>query len=94
MAPSISMMGEPTTALCHLRQEGFFVAESSPNAAGAASQTRGRQVLDSEQVRRALIRIAHEILEGNVREPDIVIVGIHSGGRSPRRADSRPHCRV
>ncbi len=42
--------------------------------------TGGRQVLDREQVRRALIRIAHEILEGNVREPDIVIVGIHSGG--------------
>ena len=49
-------------------------------------------MLDHEQMRRALIRIAHEILEGNVREPDIVIVGIHSGGRSPRRADSRPHC--
>ena len=31
-------------------------------------------------MRRALIRIAHEILEGNMREPEIVIVGIHSGG--------------
>lgn len=41
---------------------------------------RERQVLDGEQMRRALIRIAHEILEGNVREPDIVIVGIYSGG--------------
>ena len=37
-------------------------------------------MLDREQMRRALIRIAHEILEGNMREPDIVIVGIHSGG--------------
>ena len=72
--------GRPTAALCHLRQEGFFVAESSPGTAREASQTRGRQVLDREQMRRALIRIAHEILEGNMREPDIVIVGIHSGG--------------
>ena len=31
-------------------------------------------------MRRALIRIAHEILEGNVGETDVVIVGIHSGG--------------
>lgn len=39
-----------------------------------------RQVLDAEQMRRALIRVAHEILEGNVREQEIVIVGIHSRG--------------
>ena len=73
-------VGRPNTALCHLRQEGFFVAESSSNTAREPSATGGRQVLDREQMRRALIRIAHEILEGNVREPDIVIVGIHSGG--------------
>ena len=48
-------------------------------------------MLDREQMRRALIRIAHEILEGNMREPDIVIVGIHSGRRAPSRTDSQPH---
>ncbi len=67
-------------ALCHLRQEGFFVAEISSDAANDTSAAQGRQVLDREQMRRALIRIAHEILEGNVRDPKIVIVGIHSGG--------------
>ena len=56
------------------------MAESSSEREREASQTGGRQVLDREQMRRALIRIAHEILEGNMREPEIVIVGIHSGG--------------
>ena len=81
--------GRPIATLCHLWQEGFFVAESSSERVQESSQAGGRQVLDSEQMRRALIRIAHEILEGNMREPDIVIVGIHSGGvlLSHRTAD-------
>ena len=57
-------------------QGGFPLTESLSGRAAAAP----RQVLDAEQMRRALIRVAHEILEGNVREQEIVIVGIHSRG--------------
>ena len=39
-----------------------------------------RQVLDSEQVRRALTRIAHEILERAGGTEDLVIVGLHTRG--------------
>jgi len=56
------------------------LTESPSGSAAAEPRQRGRQVLDAEQMRRALIRVAHEILEGNVREQEIVIVGIHSGG--------------
>ena len=67
------------------------MSEATPNHSAAQDtaqsapidredQTPGRQVLTAEQMRRALIRIAHEILEGNVGETDVVIVGIHSGG--------------
>lgn len=37
-------------------------------------------VLDSEEVRRALRRIAHEILERNGGREDLVIIGLQTGG--------------
>lgn len=37
-------------------------------------------ILDTEQVRRALTRIAHEILERNGGADDIVLVGLHTRG--------------
>lgn len=61
---------------CQIRARGFPLTESLSRPAPAEP----RQVLDAEQMRRALIRVAHEILEGNVREQEIVIVGIHSRG--------------
>ncbi len=39
-----------------------------------------RQILDSDQVRRALTRIAHEILEQAGGAEDLVIVGLHTRG--------------
>ena len=39
-----------------------------------------RSVLDSDQIRRALTRIAHEILERNGGAQDVVLVGIHTRG--------------
>ena len=63
-------------APCQIRARGFPLTESLSRPAPAEP----RQVLDAEQMRRALIRVAHEILEGNVREQEIVIVGIHSRG--------------
>lgn len=39
-----------------------------------------RLVLDSEEIRRAVIRIAHEILERNKGIGDLVLVGIRTGG--------------
>jgi len=39
-----------------------------------------KQILDSEGVRRTLIRIAHEILERNKGTQDLVLIGIRTGG--------------
>ena len=40
----------------------------------------GRKILNSEQIRRALTRVAHEILERNGGAEDLVIVGLHTRG--------------
>jgi len=39
-----------------------------------------KPILDSEGIRRALIRVAHEILEGNKGTKDLVLIGIRTGG--------------
>ena len=39
-----------------------------------------RQIMNREDVRRALTRVAHEILERNRGAEDLVIVGIHTRG--------------
>ena len=39
-----------------------------------------KQILDSDGIRRGLIRIAHEILEGNKGTKDLVLIGIRTGG--------------
>lgn len=42
--------------------------------------SRDKQILDSDGIRRALVRIAHEILEKNKGTRDLVLVGIRTGG--------------
>jgi pyrimidine operon attenuation protein / uracil phosphoribosyltransferase len=51
-------------------------------AAGAprASLASGRQVLDASDIRRALTRIAHEIIERNKGARDIVLFGVPTRG--------------
>ena len=39
-----------------------------------------RQIMNQEDIRRALTRVAHEILEHNRGAEDLVIVGIHTRG--------------
>ena len=39
-----------------------------------------RQIMNQEDVRRALTRVAHEILEHNRGAEELVIVGIHTRG--------------
>ena len=39
-----------------------------------------RQIMNQEDVRRALARVAHEILERNRGARELVIVGIQTGG--------------
>jgi len=41
---------------------------------------REKQILDNEGLRRALVRIAHEILERNKGTKDLVFIGIRTGG--------------
>lgn len=38
------------------------------------------QVMDSDEVRRALVRIAHEIVERNRGLDDVVVIGLQTGG--------------
>lgn len=40
----------------------------------------GTQVMDSDEIRRAITRIAHEIIEKNKGAEDIAIIGIQSRG--------------
>jgi pyrimidine operon attenuation protein/uracil phosphoribosyltransferase len=40
----------------------------------------GRQIMGAEDLRRALVRIAHEIVERNGGTDDLVMVGVHSRG--------------
>ena len=40
----------------------------------------GTQVMDSEEIRRAVTRIAHEIIEKNKGAEDLAIIGIQSRG--------------
>ena len=40
----------------------------------------GRQIMGADDLRRALVRIAHEIVEGNGGTDGLVMVGVHSRG--------------
>jgi len=40
----------------------------------------GRQIMGADELRRALARIAHEIVERNGGTDDLVMVGVHSRG--------------
>jgi pyrimidine operon attenuation protein/uracil phosphoribosyltransferase len=40
----------------------------------------GRQIMSADDLRRALVRIAHEIVEGNGGTDDLVMVGVRSRG--------------
>ena len=39
-----------------------------------------RQIMNDQDIKRALARVAHEILERNRGVEDLVIVGIHTRG--------------
>ncbi len=44
------------------------------------SQTVGRRILTDDEMRRALVRIAHEVLERNGGAEDVVLIGMHTRG--------------
>ena len=52
---------------------------SSPRPAGRVFVAR-TQVMDRDEVRRALVRIAHEIVERNRGLEGVVVIGIQKGG--------------
>ena len=45
-----------------------------------------KRVMDAEAVRRAITRIAHEVIERNAGLEDVVIVGLQTGGVPLARA--------
>ncbi len=54
--------------------------QAQPNGVPAATQGGGKMILHAEDVRRALVRIAHEILERHRGADDLVLVGVVSRG--------------
>ena len=54
--------------------------QAQPNGVPAATQRGGKMILHAEDVRRALVRIAHEILERHRGADDLVLVGVVSRG--------------
>ena len=48
--------------------------------AGNESHTVGRRILADDEMRRALVRIAHEIMERNGGAKDVVLIGMHTRG--------------
>lgn len=54
--------------------------QAQPNGVPAATQRGGKVILHAEDVRRALVRIAHEILERHRGADDLVLVGVVSRG--------------
>lgn len=56
-------------------EAGFFCGEGKP-----VSHPKQVQILDKDGIRRALTRIAHEILEKNAGTEDLVLIGIMRRG--------------
>ncbi len=54
--------------------------QAQPNGVPAATQDGGKVILHAEDIRRALVRIAHEILERHRGAADLVLVGVVSRG--------------
>ena len=55
-------------------------AQPVPGGPRAASEPQGRVVLDDPAIRRALVRIAHEVLERNEDPGRLYLVAIPNGG--------------
>jgi pyrimidine operon attenuation protein/uracil phosphoribosyltransferase len=53
---------------------------TSASTADSSGVETGRGVLDAGEIRRALSRIAHELLERNKGADDLVLVGIPTRG--------------
>ena len=72
IAPSPNSATRRAPALSLLRrQEGFFLC---------ATAMAEHVILSAEDIRRALSRIAHEIVEHNPTLADVVIVGMRTRG--------------
>ncbi len=57
-------------------------AVTSSEKSGAEKSGTSRQVLDADQVRRSVRRIAHEILEKNRGAKNVAVVGIRTRGET------------
>src|SRR5580658_499241 len=55
-------------------------AQGEPSEATQAHQPAGKSVLGAEEIRRALSRIGHEILERTDGAGDVVLLGIPTRG--------------
>ena len=62
------------------RTKGTLVANDETRRAGGRVFVPRSQVMTAEDVRRALVRIAHEVLERNHGTDGLVVVGLQTGG--------------
>jgi pyrimidine operon attenuation protein/uracil phosphoribosyltransferase len=57
------------------QQKGFSLMETS-----SGKEVEGKLIFNAEEIRRALSRIAHEILERNANLSEVMLIGIYSRG--------------
>ena len=71
---------------CPPAQQGFFIATTENTevrtgpVASDESNLPGRQVMDADEIRRAVTRMFHEILERNHGADGLLLAGIHTRG--------------
>ncbi len=58
------------------KQKGFSLMDTS----SSGKEVEGKLIFNAEEIRRALSRIAHEILERNPNLGEVMLIGIHSRG--------------
>lgn len=56
------------------------MTEQFPNNAKTVDKSAWKKVLDADQIRRAVVRISHEILERNRGPKNVAVVGIRTRG--------------
>ena len=69
----------PTTTPCRTRGRAFPVDGPVPGSTGVYLMPAAR-LMDEAEVRRAVTRIAHEIIERNKGAEAVVLVGIAARG--------------
>ena len=70
----------PSPKLLYRRQSHLTGPRGKPCIVAMTENTTATSILSSDEIRRALTRIAHEILERNRGADNLVLIGMHTRG--------------